>query len=53
MDRDRYGQLMSDHSAQLTQYEIVEGWHFCPGWDGMLCLWGGDECDCDPIGDTR
>ena len=36
MNKDRYHELMTNTSLQLTENEINEGYHFCYDWDGLL-----------------
>lgn len=47
MTKKRYNRLMDDLNARLTKEEVVEGWHFCCEWDGLLIGPGMEqEIDC-------
>jgi len=49
MTEERYQQLMRDDEGRLTPEEIMEGWHFCWEFDGLLVGPGMDEqqfCHC-------
>ncbi len=51
----RYRQV-DEAGAGLTTQEIMEGWHFCGDWDGLLIGpgWGELEaCTCFEPGDPR
>jgi hypothetical protein len=47
MTRERWFELMNDRteSLNLTDAEIVEGWHWCSEWDGLLVGPGMMELD--------
>jgi hypothetical protein len=56
MPRDRWSALMKGDNLQLTQDEIMAGWHFCWEWDGLLVGPGMDElkaCTCVGEGHSR
>lgn len=37
MTQARWDELMEpDAECNLTPRETVQGWHFCPDWDGLL-----------------
>lgn len=36
MKKARYAYLMRNQEAKLTPDEMLEGWHFCAEWDGLL-----------------
>ena len=36
MTDKRYADLMADENLELTKEEILEGWHFCWEFDGLL-----------------
>lgn len=45
MTDERWKELMENDDVPLTDKEMVEGWHFCPEWDGLLVGPGMDEMD--------
>ena len=45
MKDERWWALMEDDSLPLTDEEILQGWHFCPDWDGLLIGPGMGEWD--------
>jgi hypothetical protein len=47
MNKDRHKQLMDDTTANITRKEAIDGWHFCPDWDGALIKIGEDNCPCE------
>lgn len=49
MERSRYNALMQSDDLPLTLVEIMDGWHFCNEWDGLLVGPGMGElevCHC-------
>jgi hypothetical protein len=36
MTDERYKEIEGDITAELTQEEMDEGWHFCMEFDGLL-----------------
>ena len=36
MTSERYWELETSPTAELTKEERAEGWHWCIDWDGML-----------------
>ena len=36
MTNERFEAFLADDSLELTSAEIVEGWHFCQEFDGLL-----------------
>ncbi len=46
MKQSRYIELSTNPEEQLTKEEIVQGFHFCPDWDGMLVEPGAPEFGC-------
>jgi hypothetical protein len=50
MTPERYKELQHGPDPQrLTQEEMVEGWHWCPEMDGLLCTFGSDDCFCTSV----
>lgn len=52
MSDARYAELMHDETLELTAEEMAAGFHFCPEFDGLLCIAGNfrgvlRECHCD------
>ena len=54
MNNERYNALMRDE-GELTDEELLQGWHFCADWDGLLIApetiskmseWGDDPNKC-------
>ena len=46
MNDDRFKALMTDESTELTPAEIIEGWHFCWEFDGLLVAPSSEEFEC-------
>ena len=49
MEAERWIELMDSDSAELTDAELSEGWHWCEDWGDMLVGPGMHEyemCDC-------
>lgn len=50
MTPERYNALMDNEDLELTEDEMLEGWHFCMDWDFLLVGPGMEEtqsCHCD------
>lgn len=45
MTKERWQELMKNDEIPLTPQEIVEGWHFCAGWDALLIQPGMKEAE--------
>lgn len=51
MTPERYKQLSSPTSDNLSEAELLEGWHFCPEWDFLLSNMkdaDSEPCSCTP-----
>lgn len=49
MTDERYLKLSLDYEDELTEEEIMQGWHWCQDWDFMLLGPGMPEmsgCNC-------
>jgi hypothetical protein len=46
MTNERWKELWENQELELTEQEIVEGWHFCYDWDGLLIGPGMMEMEC-------
>lgn len=46
MTHERFDALMTDDALELTPAEIIEGWHFCVEFDGLLVSPRCDEFQC-------
>lgn len=50
MNPNRWIELEKSQTKELTEEEILEGWHFCPDWDFMLVgpkMLEQEYCMCD------
>jgi hypothetical protein len=46
MTPERFKELMEDDDQELTQEEILTGWHFCSDMDGLLANCNDPDGDC-------